>query len=131
MLKQAWLIYDAECPFCGAFVRRTRLRKNVDLHLIDARSEHPLIQTVIDRGLDLNEGMVLKTGNNYYHGADCIHVLALMSNRSDCFNRINSMIFASPALARILYPVLRAGRKTILTLLGRKPLIFTLNEHRN
>jgi len=70
------------------------LGKNVDLRLIDARSNHPMVQTVIDRGLDLNEGMVLKMGHDYYHGADCMHVLALMSSRAGWFNRIICIISA-------------------------------------
>jgi hypothetical protein len=74
------------------------------------------------RGLDLDEGMVLKMGGRYYHGADCIHVLATLSTPSSAFNRINARIFSSPTLARTLYPVLRTGRNGVLALLGRSKL---------
>lgn len=63
--------------------------------------------------------MVLKLGGRYYHGADCIHALALLSSSSGLFNRINAKVFRSPQLSRVLYPVLRAGRNTVLRLLGR------------
>jgi len=126
-VNQVWLIYDSECPFCTAYVRRARLKKNVELRLVDARSNDPLVETVVEMGLDLNEGMVLKSGSDFYHGADCIHVLALMSSRSGLFNKVNALIFASPTLARILYPILRAGRNLTLRLLGRERIAHVLD----
>jgi predicted DCC family thiol-disulfide oxidoreductase YuxK len=117
---EAWLVYDGECPFCSRYVRYIRLREAVGkVHLINAREGGPVAEELQAAGLDLNEGMVLKMGGRYYHGADCIHALALLSGGSDTFNRINAAIFRSPALSRLLYPVLRAGRNTVLRTLGR------------
>jgi hypothetical protein len=66
--------------------------------------------------------MVLIYGGHFYHGADCIHMLALLSSPSGLFNRVNSAIFRSPGLAKVLYPALRLGRNTLLLLLGKKRL---------
>jgi predicted DCC family thiol-disulfide oxidoreductase YuxK len=116
----AWLVYDGECPFCSRYVRYVRLRTAVGkLHLVNAREGGPLVDEMVQAGLDLDEGMVLKMGGRYYHGADCIHALALLSSGSDAFNRINAAIFRSSALARALYPILRAGRNAVLRGLGR------------
>ena len=119
----AWLVYDGECPFCSRYVRYVRLRQSAGpVRLINAREGGPLVEELQRAGLDLDEGMVLKLGDRYYHGADCIHALALLSSGSSLFNRINAKVFRSPRLSRALYPVLRAGRNTVLRLLGRRKI---------
>lgn len=120
---QAWLIYDGECPFCSAYVKLLRLREAVGtVNLVDAREGGPLVAELERKGLDLDEGMVLKIGDRLYHGDDCIHALALMTSPVGLFNRITAAIFRSPARARLLYPVLRAMRNLTLRLLGRRKL---------
>ena len=120
---EAWLVYDGQCPFCSAYVRYVRVRDSVGrLHLVDARQAHPIADEACALGFDLDQGMVLKLGDRFYHGADCINVLALLSTGSGPFNRLNGAIFRSPTASRLLYPVLRAGRNLALRLLGRDTL---------
>lgn len=117
------LVYDGECPVCSTYVRYVRIRESVGkITLIDAREGGPWVRRIQEEGLDLNEGMVLVYGNRIYHGADCIHMLALLSSPSGLFNRANAAIFRRPGLARVLYPVLRSGRNLLLRLLGRSKL---------
>jgi hypothetical protein len=71
------------------------------------------------RGLDIDEGMVLKAGDALYYGADAIHALSLLSSRRGIFNRVTYRVFGSKSLSRLLYPVLRALRNLLLKLLGR------------
>ncbi len=119
----AWLVYDGECPFCSAYIRFLRFRESAGaVELIDARSGGPLVDEIVAAGLDLDEGMVLKMAGRFYHGDDCIHALALMSGDSTLFNRVNAWVFKSPDRARLLYPMLRAGRNAVLRLLGRHKL---------
>ena len=122
-MTAATLIYDGECPFCSRYVNLLRLRDALgDLKLVDAREGGAVVKTVTDRGYDLNEGMVLLLEDEVFHGADCIHRLALMTTGASAFNRINAAIFRSKALSDVLYPVLRFGRNTTLRALGRRPL---------
>lgn len=119
----AWLVYDGQCPFCSRYVQLLRLRSALGhLVLVDAREGGPLVDEIFAAGLDLDEGMVLKIDDRFYHGQECIHMLALMSTPSTAFNRINGAVFRSPRAAKLLYPVLRAGRNATLRLLGRAPL---------
>jgi len=121
--SQVWLVYDGECPFCSAYVKFVRLRNTVgEVHLIDARQQDPMVEEVSRHGFDLDDGMVLKFGGRYYHGDACVHMLALLSSNFGLANRLNAIIFRSPLRARLLYPILRAGRNLVLALLGRKPL---------
>lgn len=92
------------------------------MKLLDAREGGPEVDEVVANGFDLNEGMVLIIDDDYYHGAECINRLALMSSRSDTFNRLNYFLFRSANLSRVGYPVLRAGRNLVLRLLRRPPI---------
>jgi predicted DCC family thiol-disulfide oxidoreductase YuxK len=116
-------VYDGACPFCSRYVSLVRLREAVGpLELVDARRGGPLVNEIRAAGLDLNQGMVLKMDGRLYGGAECIHRLALLSTRSDRFNRLTAAILSSPGAARLLYPLLRGGRNAALFLLGRSPL---------
>ena len=121
--EQLWLVYDEECPFCSSYVKYVRLQENFgELNLVDARKGGELVDSIKKQGYDLNEGMVLKFQDRYYHGADCINMLALMSTRVDFFNRVNAVIFKNATVSNMLYPVLRAGRNLTLKILGKKKL---------
>jgi predicted DCC family thiol-disulfide oxidoreductase YuxK len=115
-----WVIYDQECPFCSRFVMLYRLRENGQrVHLINARSDHPLVAKVRALRLDLNEGMVVRWRGHFHYGAEAMHLLATLASDRSAFNRINRVVFAHPTSARLLYPWLVRGRKLTLRLLGR------------
>ena len=119
----AAIVYDGQCPFCSRYVELVRLRESLGkVELIDASDGGPLVGAILVAGLDLDDGMVLKLDGRLYHGAECLHMLALLSTRSGWFNRINAAAFRSRTGTRLLYPVLRAGRNAVLRLLGRSKL---------
>jgi predicted DCC family thiol-disulfide oxidoreductase YuxK len=120
---QAVLVYDGDCPVCSTYVRYVRIKESAGgLVLVNARDGGPWVARVRQAHLDLDEGMVLFYGGRAYHGADCIHMLALLSTSSGSFNRLNALVFRYPGLARVLYPVLRAGRNLLLRILRRPKL---------
>ena len=120
---EAWLVYDGQCPACCNYVRHVRLRKSVgEVHLIDAREGGPVVEQVQAAGLDLDKGMAFKIGERIYHGADCLHVLALLSSESGWFNRLNAALFRSPAVSRIAYPALKTGRNLLLFVRGKRAI---------
>ncbi|MBU2568697.1 MAG: DUF393 domain-containing protein [Gammaproteobacteria bacterium] len=117
------IVYDGECPFCTQYVQLLKLREVIStVELINAREGNSIVGDLFESGYDLNEGMVAIYENQTYYGADCVQVLALLSTGSGIFNRINSVIFRSKLLARILYPVLRIGRNLTLMLLGKRKI---------
>jgi len=124
-----WLLYDGECPFCSRYVRHVRLREAVgQITLANAREHAALVEEVQRLGFSVDSGMVLKLDGNYYHGADCIHALALLTTSSGWFNRLNSLVFRSRTVSKVLYPVLRTGRNLTLRLLGRTRLQPSVDE---
>ncbi|MEM9842916.1 MAG: DCC1-like thiol-disulfide oxidoreductase family protein [Pseudomonadota bacterium] len=118
-----WLLYDGACPFCSQYAKWVRIRRAIGpLALINARDGGPEFEEVQRQGLDLDEGMVLKLSGTLYHGEDCIHALAMLSEPVGIFHRIHAWVFASPARASLLYPWLRTGRNLVLRLLGREKI---------
>ncbi len=118
--REILLVYDRECPVCHAYCRMTRIRESVGtLRLVDARREQAMLAEITARGLDIDQGMVLKVGDALYYGSDAIHALALMSSRSGAFNRINYWLFRSRTLSSALYPLLRFCRNLLLKALGK------------
>ena len=116
------IVYDGECPVCSAYVRMLRLRALGDVELINARDDHPLVRSLENSGVDLDEGMAVKVGDELYLGDQAIQRMALMTSGSSIFNRLNFWIFRSGTRSRLLYPILRAGRNLLLTLLGRRSI---------
>jgi len=97
-----------------------RIRESVgEITLINAREDSAIVREITGKGLNLDQGMVLKIDDRLYFGADTIHALALLGSRSGSFNRLNYWIFKSQARARLMYPVLKFGRNVLLKLLGR------------
>lgn len=114
------LVYDQECPVCDAYCRMVRIRESAGtLRLVNARDPGAIMDEITAKGLDIDEGMVLKVGKNLYYGADAIHVLSLMSSRSGVFNRLTYRMFSSKSLSAVLYPQFRFFRNLLLKFLRK------------
>ncbi len=121
------IVYDRQCPACDYYCQLVRIRASVgQLVLVDAREGGPIMAEITARGLDIDQGMVVKVGNEFYYGADAIHVLALMGTNKGFFNRLAYRLFRSKAVSRVLYPLLRSCRNLLLKML-RKTKINNLN----
>ncbi|WP_240223124.1 DCC1-like thiol-disulfide oxidoreductase family protein [Rheinheimera hassiensis] len=117
------LIYDKDCPACNAYCQMVRIRQSVgELKLINAREDTEVMQQITAQGLDIDQGMVLKMGDNWYYGSDAIYMLSLLSSRSGLFSRLNYHLFKSKRLAKWLYPLLRFFRNLLLKLLGKRKI---------
>ena len=114
------ILYDRECPVCDAYCSLADVRPEAGrISLLDARQDGELLRQVTARSLDIDEGMVVKYRGELYYGADAIHILATLSPRNSLFDRASHLLFRSRRRARIVYPVMKAGRNLLLKLLGR------------
>jgi predicted DCC family thiol-disulfide oxidoreductase YuxK len=123
MSRGNWIAYDGDCPFCSAYVSLTRLRDTVGpVELVNIRMSPEIIAELTEQGFDLDEGMVLKLNGEYFYGEDCVHRLALLSTSFGFFNTVNAFIFRHQIVSALLYPILKAGRRMVLILLGRNKI---------
>jgi len=118
--EEILLVYDRECPACNAYCRVVRIRESAgDLRIVDARENSEVMDEITAQGLDIDQGMVLKMGNQLYYGSDAIYTLASIGSRSGAFSRLNYWIFKSKIACSILYPLLRFLRNWMLKMLGK------------
>ncbi len=114
------VIYDGECPVCRNYSQAVTIAQTAGgLETINARDGGALVDDVLARGFDLDEGFVVRIGDEFYHGAEAMHRLALISGQNGLLNRLNYWVFRSPTRSKWLYPGLRLGRNTLLALLGK------------
>ena len=118
--EEILLVYDKECPACNSYCQVVRIRESVGkLKIVDARENSDVMAEISRSGLDIDQGMVLKMGDQMYYGSDAIHALALISSKSGIFNRLNYWMFKSKRVSSFLYPLLRFFRNILLKVLGK------------
>ena len=114
------VVYDGQCPFCTGFARLVRLREAVGpVRIVDARGGGAEVEAVRAAALDLDEGNAVIEGGRIHHGADAQMWLAARSVRWHPVGLFLRTLFATPALGRASYPVLRGMRNIALRLMGR------------
>ena len=112
------LIFDGECPVCMLYSNSVDAECG-PVKRIDARSDNVMVKRATEAGIDLDQGMVVVHKGQLYHGADALHIMASLAPAKGISNRLNRLLFGSRRLSRASYPLLRAGRGALLTLLGR------------
>ncbi len=92
------------------------------LTLWNARELSEDLRNSIGANYDLNEGMLFVNAGHLFHGADAVHALALVTSGSTYLNRLNASIFRSQTLSKMLYPLLKLGRRLTLFLRGKSKI---------
>ena len=126
-MTETVILYDGECPFCTGFARLVRLREAVGpVRIVNAREGGPELDAVSRAGLDIDEGnAVLERWDGLkaariHHGPDAQMWLAARSQPLTPVGLFLRTLFATPALGRLSYPVLKGMRNLALRLMGRR-----------
>lgn len=119
------LIYDGECPFCSNYVELVRLRERAGkVHLHNARDPEVRKRFPEIAAYDLDTGMMARWRGEWFHGAEAVHLISTLNRAAPL-----ALLLASKRKARLLYPLLRAGRRCALLLRGI-PKIGGADNHR-
>lgn len=117
------VIYDGACPICRAAIARLKERPGEQkIAFIDARAAPDRVEALAARGLDVDEGIVVKTGDTYLSGAEATRYLAGLKPSAGVLDRLVAWSFGSPRRAAVVYPLVRAFRRLLLRLLRRAPI---------
>ncbi|MEX0297941.1 MAG: DUF4166 domain-containing protein [Kordiimonas sp.] len=122
VLEGVYFIYDGDCPICKMAAEATRIKAALGpLTLIDARDKnvHPLIGEVNERRLNLDDSMVIYHQGDFHHGNRALQFMATYGGKKGFFNRFNRLMFRSPMLSRLLYPLMRGTRNGLLFIRGK------------
>lgn len=113
------IVYDGDCPLCKRYVRMIRLKQTLgDVVLENARERGSGADIVKAHGLELDDGMAVVYRGKIYYGYDAVNFIALVSSPVGTVNKLNALIFRCPIIARLLYPVMKMGRRILLKVLN-------------
>ena len=109
-------IYDGECPFCNHFAELLELKSKIKgISIIDGRKNLNLINSLLERGYDIDKGAILLEGDNIFHGAEAINTICMqIKNPSNSLLIILSKIFKSNQRSRFFFPLLVTARRFTL-----------------
>ena len=118
MISNLTFIYDGECPFCNHFAELLEIKSKIpNISILDARKNLSLINSLLKKGYDIDNGAILLAGDEIFHGAEAINVVCKqIKEPSGSLIKVLSNIFKSTKRTRFLFPLLlRARRLTLIS----------------
>ena len=120
MSSKFTFIYDGECPFCNHFAELIEIKSHIEnIRLIDGRKNIELINSLLEKGYDLDKGAILLKKDEIFHGPDAINAICKqINNPSSNLLKILSNIFKSNKRANLFFPILIIARRFTLIAKG-------------
>ena len=122
--RGVWFIYDGDCPICSLASHALRIKQEFgEISVLNARenSNHPLLNEIRERQLDLDEGMVIVHDWQFYHGQEALLFMAQHGEPRGGFNHF-IRLFRRQKLSKLAYPWMRATRNALLRLRHKQPI---------
>ena len=109
-------IYDGECPFCNHFAELLEIKSKItNIKILDGRKNLTLINSLLDKGYDLDKGAILLKNEEIFHGAEAINTICKqIINPSSSLLLLLSKVFKSTKRTRVLFPFLVRARRFAL-----------------
>ena len=116
MTSNYTFIYDGECPFCNHFAELIEIKSKItNLKIIDGRKNLTLINSLLEKGYDLDKGAILIKDEDILHGAEAINTICKqINNPSSSLLLLISRIFKSNKRTIVLFPFLVRARRLAL-----------------
>ena len=109
-------IYDGKCPFCNHFAVLLELKSKItNIKILDGRKNLTLINSLLEKGYDIDKGAILLKGEEIFHGAEAINTICKeINNPSSSLLSLLSKIFKSTKRTKVLFPLLIRARRFAL-----------------
>ena len=109
-------IYDGECPFCNQFAELLEIKSKINnIKILDGRKNSTLINSLLDKGYDLDKGAILLKDKEIFHGAEAINTICKqINNPSSSLLLVLSRVFKSTKRTKALFPLLVRARRLAL-----------------
>ena len=116
MTSNYTFIYDGECPFCNHFAELLEIKSKINnIKILDGRKNLTLINSLLDKGFDLDKGAILLKDEEIFHGAEAINTICKqVNNPSSSLLLLLSKVFKSTKRTKLLFPFLVRARRFAL-----------------
>ena len=116
MTSNYTFIYDGECPFCNHFAELLEIKSKItNIKILDGRKNSALINSLLDKGYDLDRGAILIKDEEIFHGAEAINTICKqINNPSSSLLLLLSKLFKSTKRTKVLFPLLVRARRFAL-----------------
>ena len=116
MSSDLTFIYDGECPFCNHFAELIEIKSKITkISILDGRKNLSLINSLLKKGYDIDQGAILLKGDEIFHGAEAINTICMqIHNPSSSLLKTLSIIFKSNKRTKLLFPFLVRARRFAL-----------------
>ena len=116
MKTEITFIYDGECPFCNHFAELLELKSKIkNITILDARKNQSIINSLLNKGYDIDKGAILLKGDNIFHGSEAINTICnQINNPSGSLLKLLTNIFKSKKRTKLLFPFLVRARRFAL-----------------
>ena len=116
MTSNYTFIYDGECPFCNHFAELLEIKRKItNIKILDVRKNLTLIESLLEKGYDLDKGAILLKDEDIFHGADAINTICKqISDPSSSLLLLLSRVFKSNKRTNVIFPLLIIARRFAL-----------------
>ena len=120
MTSDYTFIYDGECPFCNHFAELLEIKSKItNIKILDGRKNLSLINSLLEKGYDLDKGAILLKNEDIFHGAEAINTICQqIKNPSSSLLFLLSRVFKSTKRTNVLFPLLVRARRFALIAKG-------------
>ena len=120
MTSNYTFIYDGECPFCNHFAELLEIKSKItNIKILDGRQNITLINSLLEKGYDLDKGAILLKDEQIFHGAEAINTICKqINNPSSSLLLLLSRVFKSTKRTKLLFPLLVRARRFALIAKG-------------
>ena len=116
MTSNLTFIYDGECPFCNHFAELLELKSKIkNISILDGRKNQKIVNSLLEKGYDIDKGAILLKGDDIFHGSEAINTVCNQINDpSGSLLKLLSNIFKSKKRTKLLFPFLLRARRFAL-----------------
>ena len=109
-------IYDGQCPFCNHFAELLEIKSKItNIKIVDGRKNLTLINSLLEKGYDLDKGAILLKDEDIFHGAEAINTICKqIKYPSSSLLLLLSRVFKSNQRTKLLFPLLVRARRFAL-----------------
>ena len=109
-------IYDGECPFCNHFAELLEIKSQINnIKILDGRKNLTLINSLLEKGYDLDKGAILLKDDVIFHGAEAINTICKQIKKpSSGLLLLLSSVFKSNKRTKVIFPLLIRARRLAL-----------------